>query len=152
MYPKKELPFFIVFTAGLCSITAMLALLTHSYPESMGSLAKQVGFGIIYSQNSDCMSSQGMTCLFSSCLTYKTQKRICQNSFLIPYSDWLLIFDRDCHTCLTLWLSCWIELNLCFRRLFSNKFRDCNFKSAILTKSVFDSLIKLNIMSTKQYL
>ncbi|MCL4131266.1 UNVERIFIED_CONTAM: hypothetical protein GTU68_050157 [Idotea baltica] len=40
VYPKKELPFFIVFTAGLCSITALLALLTHQYPEPMGALAK----------------------------------------------------------------------------------------------------------------
>ncbi|CRK92731.1 CLUMA_CG006331, isoform A [Clunio marinus] len=35
VYPKKELPFFILFTAGLCSCTALLALLTHQYPESM---------------------------------------------------------------------------------------------------------------------
>lgn len=40
VYPKKELPFFILFTAGLCSFTAMLALLTHQYPESMGLLAR----------------------------------------------------------------------------------------------------------------
>uniref|UniRef100_A0A182KA84 Protein ST7 homolog n=1 Tax=Anopheles christyi TaxID=43041 RepID=A0A182KA84_9DIPT len=39
VYPKKELPFFILFTAGLCSITALLALLTHQYPESMGIFA-----------------------------------------------------------------------------------------------------------------
>ncbi|XP_050414898.1 suppressor of tumorigenicity 7 protein homolog [Patella vulgata] len=36
VYPKKELPFFILFTAGLCSFTALLALLTHQYPEPMG--------------------------------------------------------------------------------------------------------------------
>lgn len=42
VYPKKELPFFIVFTAGLCSFTALLALLTHQYPEPMGALAKTV--------------------------------------------------------------------------------------------------------------
>lgn len=42
VYPKKELPFFILFTAGLCSFTALLALLTHSYPESMGILASQL--------------------------------------------------------------------------------------------------------------
>ena len=42
VYPKKELPFFIVFTAGLCSFTALLALLTHQYPEPMGYLAKTV--------------------------------------------------------------------------------------------------------------
>lgn len=42
VYPKKELPFFIIFTAGLCSFTALLALLTHQYPEPMGVLAKSV--------------------------------------------------------------------------------------------------------------
>ncbi|XP_067124667.1 suppressor of tumorigenicity 7 protein homolog isoform X3 [Centruroides vittatus] len=40
VYPKKELPFFILFTAGLCSFTALLALLTHQYPEPMGALAR----------------------------------------------------------------------------------------------------------------
>lgn len=40
VYPKKELPFFILFTAGLCSFTALLALLTHQYPEPMGMVAK----------------------------------------------------------------------------------------------------------------
>ncbi|XP_029470826.1 suppressor of tumorigenicity 7 protein isoform X8 [Rhinatrema bivittatum] len=40
VYPKKELPFFILFTAGLCSFTAMLALLTHQFPELMGVFAK----------------------------------------------------------------------------------------------------------------
>lgn len=42
MYPKKELPFFILFTAGLCSFTAMLAMLTHQFPELMGVFAKAV--------------------------------------------------------------------------------------------------------------
>ncbi|XP_060523920.1 protein ST7 homolog [Cylas formicarius] len=42
VYPKKELPFFIIFTAGLCSFTALLALLTHQYPDVMGILAKSV--------------------------------------------------------------------------------------------------------------
>jgi hypothetical protein len=42
VYPKKELPFFILFTAGLCSFTALLALLTHQYPEPMGMVAKAV--------------------------------------------------------------------------------------------------------------
>jgi hypothetical protein len=42
VYPKKELPFFILFTAGLCSFTALLALLTHQYPEPMGMIAKTV--------------------------------------------------------------------------------------------------------------
>ncbi|EDO40754.1 predicted protein [Nematostella vectensis] len=40
VYPKKELPFFILFTAGLCSFTALLALLTHQFPEPMAHLAK----------------------------------------------------------------------------------------------------------------
>uniref|UniRef100_A0A1B6D6N6 Protein ST7 homolog n=1 Tax=Clastoptera arizonana TaxID=38151 RepID=A0A1B6D6N6_9HEMI len=46
VYPKKELPFFILFTAGLCSFTALLALLTHQYPEPMGVVAKTriIGF------------------------------------------------------------------------------------------------------------
>lgn len=42
VYPKKELPFFILFTAGLCSFTALLALLTHQYPEPMGIVAQTV--------------------------------------------------------------------------------------------------------------
>lgn len=42
VYPKKELPFFIHFTAGLCSSTAMIALLTHQFPEVMGVFAKAV--------------------------------------------------------------------------------------------------------------
>lgn len=42
VYPKKELPFFIIFTAGLCSFTALLALLTHQYPEPMGVVAKSL--------------------------------------------------------------------------------------------------------------
>jgi len=40
VYPKKELPFFILFTAALCSITALLALLTHQYPDTMGVIAR----------------------------------------------------------------------------------------------------------------
>ena len=42
IYPKKELPFFILFTAALCSFTAMLALLTHQFPEPMANAAKTV--------------------------------------------------------------------------------------------------------------
>uniref|UniRef100_A0A8C7RPB2 Suppression of tumorigenicity 7 like n=1 Tax=Oncorhynchus mykiss TaxID=8022 RepID=A0A8C7RPB2_ONCMY len=42
VYPKKELPFFILFTAGLCSFTAMLAMLTHQFPELMGVFVKAV--------------------------------------------------------------------------------------------------------------
>ncbi|CAH6932508.1 St7l [Phodopus roborovskii] len=42
VYPKKELPFFIHFTAGLCSSTAMIAFLTHQFPEVMAVFAKAV--------------------------------------------------------------------------------------------------------------
>lgn len=42
VYPKKELPFFILFTAGLCSFTALLALLTHQYPDTMGVVARSM--------------------------------------------------------------------------------------------------------------
>lgn len=40
VYPKKELPFLILFTAGLCSFTALLTLLTHQYPDTMGVVAR----------------------------------------------------------------------------------------------------------------
>jgi ST7 protein len=51
VYPKKELPFFILFTAGLCSFTALLALLTHQYPEPMGVIAKTVSTAILIFYN-----------------------------------------------------------------------------------------------------
>lgn len=35
VYPEKTLPFFITFTALLCSCTTILALLTHQYPDVM---------------------------------------------------------------------------------------------------------------------
>ncbi|XP_023391505.1 suppressor of tumorigenicity 7 protein-like isoform X2 [Pteropus vampyrus] len=47
VYPKKELPFFIHFTAGLCSSTAMIALLTHQFPEIMGVFAKAASSSFI---------------------------------------------------------------------------------------------------------
>ncbi|XP_063508072.1 suppressor of tumorigenicity 7 protein-like isoform X5 [Pongo pygmaeus] len=42
VYPKKELPLFIHFTAGFSSSTAMIAILTHQFPEIMGIFAKAV--------------------------------------------------------------------------------------------------------------
>lgn len=42
VYPKKEMPFFILFTACLCSFTALLALLTHSYPTYMSLVASSL--------------------------------------------------------------------------------------------------------------
>jgi len=36
VYPHKELPFFILFNAALCSLSAILALLTCQFPVEMG--------------------------------------------------------------------------------------------------------------------
>uniref|UniRef100_A0A3Q0KVC8 Protein ST7 homolog n=1 Tax=Schistosoma mansoni TaxID=6183 RepID=A0A3Q0KVC8_SCHMA len=41
VYPKKDVPFFILFIATLCSLTAILTCLTHVYPEQMGSLSSK---------------------------------------------------------------------------------------------------------------
>ncbi|XP_012322000.1 suppressor of tumorigenicity 7 protein-like isoform X3 [Aotus nancymaae] len=43
VYPKRELPLFIHFTAGFCSSTAMIAILTHQFPEIMGIFVKAHG-------------------------------------------------------------------------------------------------------------
>ncbi|XDB48731.1 hypothetical protein AB1E18_002311 [Capra hircus] len=48
VYPKKEIPFFIHFTAGLCSSTAMIAFLTHQFPEIMGVFAKADDFLLLF--------------------------------------------------------------------------------------------------------
>ncbi|XP_032658338.2 suppressor of tumorigenicity 7 protein-like isoform X2 [Chelonoidis abingdonii] len=48
VYPQKELPFFIHFTAGLCSFSAMLAVLTHQFPELMVIFTKAF-FGMLLS-------------------------------------------------------------------------------------------------------
>jgi len=42
VYPKKDLPFFILFTGGLCSFTALLAVLALQYPEPMDNFARSV--------------------------------------------------------------------------------------------------------------
>ncbi|XP_046853604.1 protein ST7 homolog isoform X2 [Xenia sp. Carnegie-2017] len=42
VYPKRELPFFVLFTAGLCSFNALLALLTYQFPNSMAAASKTV--------------------------------------------------------------------------------------------------------------
>ena len=39
VYPHKELPFFIIFNATLCSLSAVLALLTCQFPGEMGYVA-----------------------------------------------------------------------------------------------------------------
>ena len=38
----KEIPFFILFTAALCSTSAALALLTYRFPDQMGYAANMV--------------------------------------------------------------------------------------------------------------
>jgi hypothetical protein len=51
VFPKKELPFFILFTAGLCSGTATLAFLTHQYPEYTAYFAKTVSLKLFLSRS-----------------------------------------------------------------------------------------------------
>ncbi len=49
VYPKRELPFFVLFTAGLCSFNALVALLTHQFPNSMASAIRAVGiYAVIF--------------------------------------------------------------------------------------------------------
>ncbi|OXA45816.1 Suppressor of tumorigenicity 7 protein [Folsomia candida] len=42
VFPERETPFFIMFTAGLCTFTALIAFLTHQYPDQMAIVAKTV--------------------------------------------------------------------------------------------------------------
>ena len=42
VYPQKELPFFILFSAALCSFSALVALLTHQFPDPMARAAHLV--------------------------------------------------------------------------------------------------------------
>ncbi|ODM96023.1 Protein ST7 [Orchesella cincta] len=42
VFPERETPFFIMFTAGLCTFTALIAFLTHQYPDHMAVVAKTV--------------------------------------------------------------------------------------------------------------
>lgn len=42
VFPERETPFFIMFTAGLCTFTALIAFLTHQYPDQMAVVAKTV--------------------------------------------------------------------------------------------------------------
>ena len=44
VYPKKDMPFVTLFTAGLCSGTAVLAILTHQYPKPATALIQAVSF------------------------------------------------------------------------------------------------------------
>lgn len=42
VYPKKDLPFFIRFTASLCTVTAILAFGFYSYPDLLIYLVRSV--------------------------------------------------------------------------------------------------------------
>jgi len=42
VYPKKDLPFFILFTAALCSFSAILSLLTYQFPQEMAYTANMM--------------------------------------------------------------------------------------------------------------
>jgi len=46
VFPERETPFFIMFTAGLCTFTALIAFLTHQYPDHMAVVAKTVRFSM----------------------------------------------------------------------------------------------------------
>ena len=66
VYPKKELPFFIVFTAGLCSVTALLALMTHRYPERMSEIAKVVRYTNIHHASNHTVKKRTCTLITAS--------------------------------------------------------------------------------------
>ncbi|XP_036127745.1 suppressor of tumorigenicity 7 protein-like isoform X3 [Molossus molossus] len=82
VYPKKELPFFICFTAGLCSSTAMIALLTHQFPEIMSVFAKAG-----YHETSEAHPSLRTSTLASHLDSLKGQKIHGQDLSLSSLSD-----------------------------------------------------------------
>ena len=47
VYPQKELPFFILFSAALCAFSALVALLTHQFPDPMAKAAHLVSKSLI---------------------------------------------------------------------------------------------------------
>lgn len=49
VYPKRELPFFILFTGFLCTFMAGLSVTTHHYPGLMARVAKIVSNFLINS-------------------------------------------------------------------------------------------------------
>lgn len=51
VFPKKDLPFFIHFTAGLSSFSALLALLIYLHPQFTGNLVYIIGMWIIVPVN-----------------------------------------------------------------------------------------------------
>jgi hypothetical protein len=44
VYPRRDLPLLTLFTAALCSATAILAILTHQYPKYALTLLQTVSF------------------------------------------------------------------------------------------------------------
>uniref|UniRef100_A0A8C2EWN0 Suppressor of tumorigenicity 7 protein-like n=1 Tax=Cyprinus carpio TaxID=7962 RepID=A0A8C2EWN0_CYPCA len=82
VYPKKELPFFILFTAGLCSFCAMLAMLTHQFPELMGVFVKAVSICMPH-QTQKCVCVCVCVCVFF-CLFFGFP--------LVPLGPYLFLF------------------------------------------------------------
>ena len=90
VYPKKELPFFILFTAGLCSFTALLALLTHQYPEPMGVIAKTVS-----DQTTDVVFMKGLSRVLG--LTFANKySQVQPKIWLKPFMNMAPHPHRDC--------------------------------------------------------
>lgn len=83
VYPKKELPFFVLFTAGLCSFNALLALLTYQFPNSMASAAKAVmqTFSVDFI-NVDSVDLYGFTFIFLFSLREVEVSHSCASSVI----------------------------------------------------------------------
>ncbi|ESN94641.1 hypothetical protein HELRODRAFT_95795 [Helobdella robusta] len=46
IYPKKDLPFYILFTGGFCSVSVLMALLTLQYPDSTTHYTRMIYNGV----------------------------------------------------------------------------------------------------------
>lgn len=53
MYPQKNYPFFIRFTASFCILTACTAFITHQYPEFMFQSGRMVSAPVLSSPLTD---------------------------------------------------------------------------------------------------
>ncbi|XP_040143319.1 suppressor of tumorigenicity 7 protein-like isoform X16 [Ictidomys tridecemlineatus] len=98
VYPKKELPFFIHFTAGLCSSTAMIALLTHQFPEIMGVFAKAVWAtwlcGFVKTHQNEHLKSMRFT-ISQLYLQLKKVKMLAQSTVCFTIVTWPLTFPQS---------------------------------------------------------
>jgi len=74
VFPKKDLPFFIRFTASLCTMTALMVFITYQYPELMLYLVRSVSH---LSPTIDHNASEHFWQLLNyihDCLSYLTEK------------------------------------------------------------------------------